>query len=418
MNSDQNDFAPRLGVSWSPDTKTVIRVGSGVFYSQDSGNPRFDMARNLAGRTRFNSDPKIPNLNWQNSFLELAGSIPQISRPYTFANAFDRRTPYSIQFLLNVQRDLGNQSSFEIGYLGNVSHRLESMRAVNEALPACSTANAGPGCENDPLAGLPNHLRSPFPNFGRIQLVDNGGSGNYHSLGAKLTKRYSGGLTSLVSYTWSKSIDNASAIRNQGGDTLFPQNSYCRSCERALSSHNADHRLVTSLLYDLPVGNGRALNVENSVLNALVGNWQLGSIFTLQSGFPITVTDGSNHSGVGGVFDRPDATGQDPNLPRGQQDPVRFFNTGAYQKQVIGQFGNVGRNTLTGPGIISWDFSMLKDFNFDETRRLQFRFEAFNFPNHPNWNNPTTDFRSGNFGRLTSTRTNMRQLQFAVKFYF
>ncbi|MBL8213348.1 MAG: TonB-dependent receptor [Bryobacterales bacterium] len=405
---DKNDWAPRLGISWSPTAKWVLRAGAGVFYSQDTGNPRFDMARNLAGRLRDNSNQQLPNLTWSNALASVAGGVANVPRPYTFANPYDRRTPYTQQWMLNVQRELPSNMVLEVGYLGSVSHRLESLRAVNEALPA------------DPRIdrrSVPD--RSPFPTFGRIQLVDNGGNGNYHSLATKFTKRYSNGLTYLVSYTFGKSIDTATAIRNLGGDTLFPQNSYCRDCERARSSHDVRHRVVTSAIWDLPFGRGRQMEIANPVGNAIAGGWQLSTIMTLQTGFPITVTNGLDTSNVGGFFDRPNATGQKPDLPRGQQDPQRFFNTGAFVVNNIGEFGNVGRNTLNSPGIIGWDFSMLKNFNLKSDRRyLQLRFEWFNFPNHPNWGNPNTNVSSGGFGQITGTRNNMRQLQVGMKLNF
>lgn len=405
---DRNDFAPRFGISFSPSNKWVLRAGAGIFYSQDTGNPRFDMARNLAGRLRDNSRTDIPNLTWNNSLAAVAGGVANVPRPYTFANPYDRRTPYTQQFMMNVQRELPSNMVFEVGYLGSVSHRLESLRAVNEAIPA------------DPAVdrrSVPE--RSPFPNFGRIQLVDNGGNGNYHSLAGKFTKRYSNGLTYLVSYTFSKSIDTATSIRNLGGDTLFPQNSYCRDCERARSSHDVQQRMVTSALWDLPFGKGRQMNIENPVANAIAGGWQLSSIFTLQTGFPITVTNGQDTSNTGAFFDRPNSTGTSARLDRGEQDPQRFFNTGAFTRNLNGTHGNVGRNTLTGPGIIGWDFSALKNFNLaSDTRFLQLRFEWFNFPNHPNWGNPNTNISSGGFGQITGTRTNMRQMQVALKLNF
>jgi hypothetical protein len=405
---DRNDFAPRFGVSWSPTDKWVIRAGIGAFYSQDTGNPRFDMARNLAGRLRDNSNTQFPNLNWQNSLASIAGGVANVFRPYTFANPYDRRTPYSNQWMFNIQRELFGGTLFEAGYLGSVSQRLESLRAVNEAIPADPRVDA-----------RPVFARSPFPNFGRIQLVDNGGQGNYHSLAAKLTQRYANGFTYLLAYTWGKSIDTATAIRNQGGDTLFPQNSYCRDCERARSSHDTRHRFVWSGLYDIPVGKGRKMDVQNGVANALIGGWQIGSIVTLQSGFPITVVNGADTSNTGAFFDRPNSTGVNAALPGDQQDPQRFFNTSAFTFNLPGTHGNVGRNTLTGPMIFNWDFSALKNFNFTESKFLQFRFEAFNFTNHPNWGNPNTNINAGaNFGVITGTRTNMRNLQMALKFIF
>jgi hypothetical protein len=408
---DTNDFAPRLGMTWAPTAKWVFRAGAGVFYSQDTGNPRFDMARNLAGRFRDNSNTVIPDKTWENGLAGLAGAVVEVPRPYTFANPYDRRTPYSIQYLFNIQRELPQNTVLEVGYLGSVSHRLESLRAVNESIPLAQA----PAVSSIPM-------RAPFPNFGRIQLVDNGGNGNYHSLGTKLTKRYSNGMTYLISYTWAKSIDTATAIRNQGGDTLFPQNSYCRNCERARSSHDVRHRFVTSALWDMPFGRGRKFHIESRALDLLAGGWQIGSILTLQTGFPITVTTSLDRSATGAFFDRPDSVGRNADLPRGQQDPQRFFDTSAFVLQAPGTHGNVGRNTLTSPGIIGWDFSVLKDFTLfsvaDNPHKLQFRFEAFNFPNHPNWGNPDTNISSAAFGRITGTRTNMRNLQFALKYLF
>ena len=104
---------------------------------------------------------------------------------------------------------------------------------------------------------------------------------------------------------------------------------------------------------------------------------------------------------------------------RGEQDPQRFFNTSVFKTALAGTFGNVGRGTLDSPGIIGWDFSMHKDFTITERHRLQFRFEGFNFPNHPNWNGPNTNIASGaSFGTITSTRGNMRNLQVALKYSF
>jgi len=403
VSRDNNDWAPRIGMAWSPNDKWVIRGGGGMFYSQDTGNPRFDMARNLAGRLRDNSDTKY--LTWANSLASIAGGVANIFRPYTFANQYDRRTPYSMQYTLNVQRQLAGDTLLEVGYLGSVSRRLEALRSANEALPAPRSS------------GLSVAQRSPFPNFGIIQLVDNGGRGNYNSLGSKLTKRYSKGLTYLMSYTYSKSIDTSSSIRNQGNDTLFPQNSYCRQCERARSAFDTAHRYVTSASYDLPVGKGRSLDIQNSFANALLGGWQLGSIVTVQSGFPINIGQSGDPGNVGHTFGRADATGIDPTA--GWNSNIDgWWNPAAFSRAADGKHGTLGRNAGTTPGILAWDFSTLKDFKIIEGHKVQFRFEAFNIMNHPVWGNPDSNVASATFGTIRGTRTNMRNLQFALKYVF
>ncbi|MBI2686893.1 MAG: TonB-dependent receptor [Acidobacteria bacterium] len=413
---DNNDFAPRIGITWNPSSKWVIRSGAGMFYAQDTGNPRFDMARNIAGRFRQESSSDRPDRQWANAFKEIAGATAQVPNPYTFANLYDRRTPYVTQYLFNVQREFGSSMALEAGYLGSVSRKLESLRAVNESIPG-------------PTGSILS--RAPYPTFGRIQLVDNGGRGNYNSLGVKLTKKYANGFSGLLSYTYAKSIDETSGIRVNGGDTLFPQNSYCMRCERALSTFDTRHRMTTSVLYDLPVGRGRKFEIANSFANAIIGGWQVGSIVTVSTGFPMTVGSGSDRSNTGSGNDRPNyISGVDPNLAN--HDPQRWFNPAAFIVQPLGTFGNVGRNTLISPSIFNWDFSTLKNFNlgFAEGHQMQFRFEAFNIPNHPNWGNPDANAgqiqrdaagnitNPGNFGVITGTRGNMRNLQLALKYIF
>lgn len=431
VNRDNNDWAPRIGVSYQLNPKTVLRTGAGMFYSQDTGNPRFDMARNLAGRLRANPDASFPNLTWANSLASIAGGTANVFNPYTFANPLDRRTPYAMQFLFNVQRELSNNLTYEAGYIGSVSHRLEGLRAPNESLPACRTIPAvgDPNrdrCANDPLTGLTVVQRAPFSNFGRIQLVDNTNNANYHSLGMKLTRRFSSGLMFLTSYTWSKSLDTSSGIRVQGNDTLFPQNSYCRRCEYGRSAFDVAHRFVTSGLWEVPVGKGKKVSVDNPFADAVVGGWQVGSIITVQTGFGQTLFQGGDPSFSGGNNDRPTATGEKVALDNA--GPNAWFNVRAFTPTRDGLFGNVGRNTLTLPGILQWDFSAMKNFKMPwESHSLQFRLEAFNFPNHPNWGGPAVGVLDGgidpatgvgrNFGRITGTR-GMRNMQLGLRYTF
>ncbi len=125
---DKTNFAPRLGIAWNPSSKWVVRTGGGMFYAQDTGNPRFDMARNLAGRRRDIATPGNIDLNWNAPFRGLGGTTVLIPQPYGLANIYNRRTPYSIQYVLNVQRELGGDTALELGYIGSVSRRLRSTR--------------------------------------------------------------------------------------------------------------------------------------------------------------------------------------------------------------------------------------------------------------------------------------------------
>src|SRR4030095_160696 len=403
VKNDKNDFAPRLGIAWSPNLKWVVRTGAGMFYSQDTGNPRFDMARNMAGRRRDEATPEDIGLNWDAPFRNLGGTV-QINNPYVLANIFDRRSPYSFQYLLNVQREVGKDTAIEIGYLGSVSRKLESLRAFNESIP---------GATGSVLS------RAPYPEFGRIQAVDGSGRSSYNGLSVKVEKRFSMGLSFLTGYTWSRSIDNASAIRSHNGDTLFPQNSYNLAAEKALSSFHTSHRFVGSGTYELPFGSGKRWLDRGGVLNLVLGGWQISPIVTIQTGFPLTVVSGRDQSNIGAGFDRPNSVaGQRVELDRDERSLNRWFNTAAYELQPFGTFGNTGRTTVIGPGFIQVDAALLKNFRITEGFNVQFRFEAFNAANHPNWGNPDTSVISSNYGRITGMRGNMRELQFGLKLIF
>lgn len=307
VEADRNDFAPRLGIAWSPTSNWTLRTGAGVFYSQDTGNPRFDMSRNLAGRRNDVSNTDFPDLTLDRPFRNL-GSTMQINTPAALSNNHHRRTPYTIQFLFNIQRELDRQTLLEVGYLDSVSRKLESYRDYNIPQPSPNGSVAS---------------RQPYPEFSRVWEVDGHNKANYHSLGIKAQRRFSQGFTYLLGYTWSKSIDTGSAIRNHDGDTLFPMNSFCMQCERALSSFHVAHRFVTSALYELPIGKGKRFLTRGGVSDALVGGWQISSILTLQTGLPLTVSSGFDVSNTATGPDRPNATGQQAALPRGQQDPRR-----------------------------------------------------------------------------------------------
>ena len=397
---DNNDFAPRIGLAWSPSPKWAFRLAGGTFYNQDQGNPWFDVGRNAAGRSRNDDNPSFPAETWSNALGAAASANASILTPQAFSMKFDRRTPYTHQYLFNVQHELAANLSLELGYLGSISRHLESYRGVSAAVP-------GPGTVAS---------RSPYPNFGLLVLVDDGANGSYNSLAAKLTKRYSHGLTTLVSYTWSKSIDETSGIRTEDSDSLFSQDGNCMRCERGLSAFDNRQRLVVSGLYDLPVGKGRSWNVGNRFANGVVGGWQIGSILTWRSGFPINPSAGVNRANTTINVDRPNATGISQSLDN--RSTAEWFNTAAFALSPLYSFGNAGRNSVIGPPGFYLDFSAHKEFRVKEGQALQFRWEAFNLLNHPVWGFPNTNFSSPQFGRITSTNGSMRQMQFALKYNF
>jgi hypothetical protein len=403
---DKKNFAPRVGWAWTPSENWSLRAGTGIFYMQDTGNPRFDMARNAAGRRQDISDPLLLNLNWSAPFFGSGTNACGVQPPlvcvtnhYVLGNMYDRKTPYMFQYVANFQRQLDRATAIEIGYLGSRSHRLERMFDANEVTP-------GPGSVQ---------TRRPYPEFTKIQEIGNVAEARYNSMAVKLTRRLDRGLSLLVGYTLSKSTDNGSGIRVLNGDALFPQNSNCFECEWGLSIFDVRHRFVTSVLYELPFGAGKPM-ATTGVPAAILGGWQITAIVNKSSGFPRDPAAGADIPNTGAQTYRPNlVSGQDPN--DGPKTIQQWFNTAAFARPDAFTYGNAGRNIVIGPGIFNTDMSVIRNVYFG-SRSVQFRLEAFNVFNHPVWGDPQMSMASPLYGTINTTRTPMRELQLGVKFAF
>jgi hypothetical protein len=421
METKYKNFAPRIGVSYALDDKTVIRTGWGVFYNQDIGNASyFDLARNIAARVTLTyGNPGTPTLGWSNAIPGGNGSVAQVPPPYAYVAAYDHATSYTMQYLLNIQRQFGSNWAVETGYLGSESHHLYGFQNANQAVPGAVGSVSS---------------RLPYPNYGVIQLVADGFNAVYNSGSVKVTRRFSQGMSLTGSYTFSKSMDNSSGIRVQGFDTLFPQDSRCLRCERALSAFDTRHRFVTGGTYDIPVGKDKYFKLNNSVVNTLLGGWQTSASVTIQSGVPQNITIGGidNSSTGNGGYDRPILTLASSGYAA-NPSPSGWYDPAAFVEAPVGTFGNLGRNTMTTPHFQSVDLALNKKFQmpYNERHYVQFRMEAFNVFNHPVWGAPNANILAGaafqgaapnaahqGFGVISSTAIPMRQLQMALKYSF
>jgi hypothetical protein len=420
---DKTNFAPRIGVVWSPSPKTAVRTGYGIFYAQDSTNPVFDMSRNIQGRITAQSSGLTLAQPYDGGATNPCGvqMPPQVcvTAPQVLGNQYDRRTPYVEQYLFNFQREIGVSTAVEVGYFGSRGHRLQRFITLNQPVPGTS---------------LPILSRAPAPELGNWQMINSVGHSKYNALAVKLTRRLSKGFSGLTSYTYSKSNDNGSGLRAPG-EPLKPQQGDCWECENGRSVFDVRHRLTASFLYEIPVGAGRKYLSQGGVLDAVAGGWQLAGSMRLSSGFPLTVLSGLDRSNTAHGYDRPNAVaGVSPDLDN--PSPSAWFNVSAFQMNAPGTFGNLGRATLTGPGVFTIDFSALKNFNFGSGKYIQLRIEAFNLLNTPNFADPNTNLSQSNwaaagnnsiptpsdtaFGTINSIRGTvpMRQLQFALKIVF
>ena len=390
---DRNNFAPRVGVAWSPGAsgRTAIRAGYGVFYEQSS----------LAPSEGLYFSPPYFNLSLFATLeqypLSLSDPFPA-NYPFGFppsATAFQRdmRTPYVQHWNFDVQRQVGGNRMLEIGYVGSKGTKLYGGRDINQPQPSPAE----------------RYLR-PNPYFEDVNILESRGNSSYNSLQARFEQKFRGGLSALASYTYSKSIDDASSFFTSSGDPNFPQNSYNLRAERGRSNFDVRHRAVVSYAYDLPI-KGR-----------LLGGWQTFGILTFQTGRPLTVAllpdwDNSNtgRSNLGfGANDRPNVL-RDPNLAK--RSPERWFDTTAFAPAPRGSFGNAGRNIVDGPGYQSVNLSLFKNTRLTERTVLQFRAEGFNMLNRANFGMPDNYLGSPTFGQVLSA-DNPRRIQLGLKLLF
>lgn len=409
VKPDKNNFGPRVGFALKPfrDNKTVVRGGAGIYYSLETFNPiRQQLAVQAPFLNRITYNRNASNL------LLLAFANPF---PGGAADATPRginpeyQQPEFYQYNLTLEREIFKDLVWEIGYVGSQGRHLGLRFNINSPLPTGAVVN-----------GVPQTFRRFQAQYGTatIQYQDQFGNSNYNALQTSLRRRAAGGLTLLVSYTFSKSIDTGSATnQSTTGSQQFPQDIRdINRTERGLSDFHRKHQFSASFNYELPFGRGRAFfGGANSLTRAILGDWQLNGIVSLLSGRPFT----PQYSAADVGSQRPDLIG-DPyeNIPDGL-----LFNPAAFRRPTatngeVDLFGNAGRNILIGPAFRSVDMSLLKNVRLAEKTKLQFRVEAFNVFNTPNYQVPVFFLDASNVGRVTQTATEGREFQFAVKLLF
>lgn len=403
---DKANFAPRFGVAWQPfgNQKTILRAGYGMFYDQVvAGNGISQLWRGIPYRVRqtftnTNSStyPKPALIaSWTNPFpsgpTAAGGFTPNGINP-------DYRTANYQQWSLSLDRELQKDLSLEISYLGSKGTHLQESYNLNQPTP-------GPGAIQ---------ARRPFPQWGSITWVDSSGYSNFNSLAAQLQRRYSHGLTLLVAYTYSHSLDDAPYSGSL-------QNAQNLSAGYANSDFDIRHRFVSSFTYELPFGRSKAFGSSyNRIVEAAISGWQANGIFSFQTGLPFTVTTSRDISNTGAANYAQIVPGADPNItPR---TPTRWFNTAAFTDTLLPTgsyaYGTAGRNLLRADRPINLDLGVYRRIAFLRETQFELRAEVFNVLNHPVFSAPVANVQSGSFGVVNSTNGNPRQTQFAIKYIF
>jgi carboxypeptidase family protein len=413
FKTPKTNFAPRLGFAWDPfgDGKSSVRAAYGLFYDEAGlvqtynvfQAPDFQPIAVLVFPPSF-ADPFAGNSPFKPP-LQLPFQVgPGTTNTWIAADFRPARVQH---WNLTLQRQLTSALAVEIAYVGNKASHLQGNIDVNQAL---FTTNATTGNVAS---------RRPFSSFGSGLQVTSIFESNYHGLQSTLTHRLQHGLSFQIAYTWSKAIDDITAPTAFflfPGQTSRIQDVRNPQLDRGLSAFDLRHRFVTSFDYELPFFRSSAKAVQH-----VLGGWRWSGIVTLQSGRPFTVADSADPNRDGDtVADRTNVI-RDPNLPNDQRTTARWFDTAAFQRFTTAQaphLGNAGRNIVFSDGVINFDMGLTKAFSFGTEKAFEVRWEVFNLFNHPNYGVPVNDFNSPNFGRVLSTTTTERQMQFGFKFVF
>jgi len=400
LDPDWNNLAPRIGLAYRPfGDRTVFRAAYGVFYDAFEFNDIQFLKLNAPDLifSIFTNDLNNP------ANIDTWFPNPGDSFFAPFGMNLENATPYYQHWNFTVQQELASNLFWEVAYVGSKGTRLPGRFNANQAF-----------LDEDPSNPTPVDSRRRFPGFGDafVNFFDRNSS--YNALQTKIERRFANGLSFLGAYTWARTLDTTT----QSGGT--PVSIDCIRCEWGLSDLHVKHRFTLSGVYDLPFGRGRTfLSNLSGPAQTILGDWQINGILTFSSGLPLSPGGGNSNTG-GFVSNRPSVVGGcDPNdFP--QRTVQRYFNPDCFFIQQTGTFGNAGRNIIEGPGINNLDFSVFKNFLFNEgAHRLQFRAEFFNFLNHPSFVDLSlnTNIASDNVGLISSARDG-RVIQFAIKYSF
>ncbi len=382
VNKYYANFAPRFGLAWRLDSKSVLRVGGGSYKARDF----------LNNGSLFRNAPNQDRVDVVNGVVDSPGGRGGSQFPFTLgALALEYNYPTAYHYSVSLQRELPFGIVVDAAYVGKTAVDLYRVRNLNQLLPG--TVQANPGINV-------NALR-PFYGLGIINYSEQSGRSKYNSFQLSADRRFRNGLGFGVAYTVSKNEDNVST----------PYDAY--NFFTALSGNDRPHVFSLNYIYQLPF-----LRNSRSLLGNALGNWQISGVAFIRSGAPLSVVDATDTAGVGtGSASQPwnvsGSTAATGSTGVGQP----WFNAAAFSVPRAGTFGNAPLNLLRGPGFQNWDVALFKNFRFTERLSGQLRAESFNILNHPLLNNPITNPRSGDFSRITS-KYNERNLQLGLKVIF
>jgi len=400
---DRNNFAPRVGLAWSPKAfkgKTVIRTGFGMYYSPGQNDDFSDPHESIAQRLNVSS-ADIPNLSYPiEPFLAQA----KVSGVSAKGIARDRRDLYYENWTLSIQQQFPHSFVGSVAYVGSEGHKMFSNYANNRLDPVTRTR--------------------PLSAFGQFNIKRNDANSNFHALQASLNRSFTSGWLLQTQYMWSHAIADGSV---GAGETVAYQQVDCRRCDRSVTPYDVRHTITMNSVYQLPFGPGKRYGHAGGFAGKLIGGWELSGIGTASTGRPVNVTVTRSASVMLDGY----TSNQRPDVVPGQsiypanQTIYNWLNKAAFAVPAKYTWGNAGRYIARGPGLWEVDMALEKKTPLSEKVNLSFRAEAFNVFNHPVFANPSANISSSAFGRITSILNSgaigtgaPRRLQFMLRFDF
>jgi hypothetical protein len=422
MYSNKLNFAPRFGVSQNvPRFGLVLHGAFGIFFTPVDMNTWCNQRHNV---------PYIfPETQQSDNFTPAAALIssqfnfgqPVLGQTTVSFAAFDPHAPaqYIEQWSLSLEKSLGRVTTLEVGYLGSHGVHLQRSHLINNAAPGAGAI--GPRRPYKVLAFLPgtvlpdgiNVVSTTFPVSG-INLLENSAQSWYDAGYVNVRRRYARGFSLLANYTFAKSLSDAPDFRSPMFESAIPQNNSNLSLEKGLAC-DIRHRFALSAVYDIP-----ALRFARA-LAAITKDWHLSAIYQAQSGFPVTISVFGDTANAGTLLGenpiRANYTGQ-PVFGPGTHTAHMWFNPAAFSTPAAFTFGNVGRNTVYGPGRQTLDLALQREFAMTEKMRFQLRAEFFNALNHTNLGTPNRFVNTPQFGTITEAATPGREVQVGMRLSF